>query len=96
MSNFPEQKIEEWLFLSKKRITVGEFCSRWVPIIYQISPEDRRYSAACLDLLERITQRKAKTIYAWMAGTISTPRDIENLLGLCDYLFKIQQSLDLS
>jgi len=87
------EEYESLLRWGDGRLSLGQFCTLWVPKLYDIDPENKRYTTACVDLLGKITRRNDRTIYNWLSGRRKVPEDLERWLFSLNYLWGLYFSL---
>jgi hypothetical protein len=95
MSRFEEDKtaVEQWL-AGIKPVSLDEFCQRWVPVIYEVQPEDGlKYRRACVTLMAEIADKNRKTVQNWLSYPHLVPEHINKLLGALDRLWQIRLHL---
>ncbi|WP_013334767.1 hypothetical protein [Gloeothece verrucosa] len=94
MSKFTdrEDEITDWLSVVSL-LSLEEFCRCWIPVIYGINEDDKKYRAACIDLLERIFNKQKKTIENWFWNPEMVPEYAQQQLGLLDRLWHIRQQV---
>ncbi len=81
---------ESWLNCIHS-LGLEEFCQKWIPILYNVLPDDDTYRHCCVKLVTRITERSPKTVENWTYNPETVPRDVQKILGLVDAIWKIRQ-----
>lgn len=81
-----------------KKLTVSEFCSKWIPLLYNVYPDDVRYRRACVQELARIAGEATtfKNIHSnWVLTDDKDgyPKYIRPLLEFADKQYSIMKTL---
>ena len=78
--------------MAKLKLTPGEYCARWVPIIYGIEPDERGYRSKCVVELNHATGFALTTIEGWgsdLNNVSSRSREqVEMMLAMRDAMNK--------
>ncbi|MBN3946762.1 MAG: hypothetical protein HWQ38_09795 [Nostoc sp. NMS7] len=83
-----------------KKLTVSEFCEKWIPLLYNVYPDDVRYRRACVQELAKIAGDATtyNNIYSnWVLADNEKgyPRYIRPLLEFADKQYSIMQTLNV-
>lgn len=92
MNGFQDSRpaIERWLSVLAP-LSLDEFCERWVPVIFEVQPEEGfRYKKACTELLEKVTDNNRKTVQNWLSNPKVVPEHVTKYLGAVDRLWQVR------
>lgn len=73
----------------------SEFCEKWIPVLYNLSPSDRGYKAACIRELMQITGLAEVTIKMWGADMGDYPNSVASTLKLANQLYAVKHAIGI-
>ncbi len=81
--------------LRKKPMEPREYCCRWVPKFYGISPDERGYRKACIKELAKVTTLEEGTINNWGSQFEGRPNYVLVMLRMADMINQIREVVSL-
>jgi hypothetical protein len=81
--------------LRKKPMEPREYCRRWVPKFYRISPDERGYRKACIKELAKVTTLEEGTINNWGSQFEGRPDYVLVMLRMADMINQIREIISL-
>lgn len=63
-----------------------EYCEKWVPIFYGVSPDERGFRTNAVQELCKVTGLKQGTVNNWGSGFEKAPELVSRLLAMADIL----------
>ncbi len=76
-------------------MTPSDYCSKWVPILYNLNPGDRGYRAACNREISKVTGVSSNTVSQWGKDLENYHPLIEIILAYRDKLNNIQMAIGI-
>lgn len=73
----------------------SQFCEKWIPILYNISPDQRGYKAACIRELQAVTGLTERTVKSWGADMADYPDSVGNTLKFANMAYGIKHAIGI-